>query len=377
MKLILRVFNTVIHRADQILVTIAILISSLSITLLMGITEADFVSSVRTLQVQAIATVIGVVGLYIGTLFDPETLAKLWKVYMPPVIGVMVFTFFYGTERVGTTNKSWIRIGGMSVQPSEFLKIAFILSFAYHLSKIRDNINTPKNLLLLFCHGFLPVGMILVQRDTGVALIMAGIIITMLFVAGISKKLIAVGVLSVPVIVPIVWFGMLSDYQKQRFLTIYEENPDPLGNAYQQLQGLTALGSGEMYGNGILADRRVYVPDNYNDFIFTFLGESLGFIGCTTFLVLFLLLMIRILQIGYQSTSYLNRNICIGVFAMMSLQFIINIGMCLMIMPVIGVTLPLLSAGGSSVLATYIGLALVICVNADNNRSMFSESKHF
>ena len=375
MKNSIRMLQKTIYRTDKFLLGIAVLLSGLSVTLLLGIAQMGIIGT-RTVWVQVVAITLGICGAMVATIFDPETLVRMWKIYMPPTLFLMALTFFIGSKREGSTNQSWLKIAGVSIQPSEFLKIAFILSFALHLSKVREEINTPKHLFLLCVHGAFPVALVLLQKDDGVALIMASIIVVMLFVAGVNKKLIITGIAGVVVLIPIVWFGVLSEFQKQRFLVVWDKNPDPLGIAYQQLRGLTALGSGQLFGNGIFQDQHVYVPENYNDFIFTFLGESLGFVGCVCFLIVFSILCGRILQTAIQARSYVGKYICTGVFAMIVVQGVVNISMCLMIMPVIGVTLPLMSAGGSSVLATYAGLGIVMCVYADNHRNMFSDSKH-
>ena len=375
MKSFFRILQKTIYKTDKLLLSVAFLISCLSITLLLGLEQSEFIGG-RTVQVQMIAIGLGLIGAMVSTIFDPETLARMWKIYMPPVLFLMVLTFFIGTQREGSANQSWLVIANVSVQPSEFLKIAFILTFALHLSKVREELNTPKNLILLALHGGFPVFLVLLQKDDGVALIMASIILIMLFVAGISKKLIFAGLSSLVVLVPILWFNVLSEFQKQRFLVIWDKTLDPQGIAYQQLRGLTALGSGQIFGNGIFQDQHLYVPENYNDFIFTFLGESLGFVGCVCFLIALTILCMRILQTAMKARDYLGKYICVGVFAMIVVQAIVNISMCLMVMPVIGITLPLLSAGGSSVLSTYAGLGIVMCVYADNHRNMFSDSQH-
>lgn len=357
--------------ADKLLLGLCTLLSVLSIFLLCGLTHAGFVQS-RSVEIQIVAVCMGIVGALIASIFDTEDLAKLWKLYLPPVLLLMVLTFFIGSQREGSNNQSWIRLGSVSIQPSEFLKIAFILSFAYHLSQVREHLNTPSTLLPVLLHAAVPVGLILLQRDDGVALIMIGIIAAMLFIAGIDRKLIFGGIAAVVVAAPIVWFTVMSDFQRQRFMVVWNRDLDPQGIAYQQLRGLTAMGSGQMFGNGIFSNNHIYVPENYNDFIFTFLGESLGFIGCFGVVLALTIICGRVLQVGITSKSYVGKYVCVGVFAMIALQTIVNISMCLMLMPVIGVTLPLLSAGGSSVLSTYAGIGLVLGVYAHNNKNMFT-----
>lgn len=365
------VIGRVFINADKLLLLVVLGVSTLSIVLLSGLADAGFINW-GMMKTQAVAVGLGTVGALFASAFDPDDLARLWKLYLPPVLLLMVLTYFFGIGPDGSDNISWLKLGPISVQPSEFLKIGFIMSFAYHLGKVHDELDKPRNMLLVLCHGALPVLLVLLQKDDGVTVIMAGIICAMLFMAGFSKKLILAGLTALVVALPVVWFGILSDFQRQRFLVVLNPNIDPQGLGYQQLRGLTAMGSGQMFGNGVFSDSHVYVPKNHNDFIFTFLGESLGFVGCFLFILAMAIICGRMLQTGILSKSYTGKYICVGVFAMIALQAVINISMCLMIMPVIGITLPLMSAGGSSVVSTYAGIGLVLSVYACNNKNMFS-----
>lgn len=371
MKRIFTILGRVFISADKLLLLLVLGISALSVTLLCGLATVGFVQW-RSVDIQAIAIGLGLLGALLASAFDPDDLARLWKLYLPPVVALMVLTYFFGTGREGSDNISWLAFGPISIQPSEFLKIAFILTFALHLSKVGDEINKPMNLLLVLLHGATPVVLVMLQGDDGVTLIMAAIICAMLFAAGFSRKLILAGLAAVTVALPVIWFYVLSDFQRQRFMVVWNRDLDPQGLAYQQLRGLTALGSGQMFGNGVFATNHLYVPENYNDFIFTFLGESLGFVGCFLLLLALAIACGRMLQTGALSKSYVGKYICVGVFAMFAVQTIINVSMCLMIMPVIGVTLPLMSAGGSSVLSAYAGVGLVLSVYSANNKNMFS-----
>ncbi|MEG2087480.1 MAG: FtsW/RodA/SpoVE family cell cycle protein [Angelakisella sp.] len=369
-KLFLMIWRVLVN-ADKLLSLIVVGVSALSMALLVGLASFGDVGW-RSVQVQAIAIAIGIVGALVASAFDPDDLARLWKLYLPPVVLLMVMTYIWGSGPDGSDNVSWLDLGPVMVQPSEFLKIAFILTFALHLSKAREELNKPLTLLLVLAHGAAPVALIILQRDDGVALIMAGIIAAMLFVAGISHKLVLGGIGAVVLGLPIIWFKVMSEYQRMRFMVVWNPALDPQGGAYQQLKGLTALGAGQVFGNGLFSENHIRVPNNYNDFIFTFLGEAFGFVGCFFLLVALAVICGRMLQTGYLAKSYTGKFICVGVFAMFALQTAVNVSMCLMIMPVIGVTLPLVSAGGSSVLSAYAGVGLVLGVYASNNKNMFS-----
>ena len=164
---------------------------------------------------------------------------------------------------------------------------------------------------------------------------------------------------------------LLDDYQKIRFVLLKNPEAYALGQAYQQLQGRISFGSGQLFGIGIFSPDHRYVPDMYNDMIFTFIGESVGFLGALAVLLVYGLLLGRILRIGLRCSSRMGRLVCAGVFAMLAAQIMINVAMCLMVGPSVGVTLPLLSAGGSSVLMLYICVGLVLSVYMHNTKKLF------
>ena len=194
----------------------------------------------------------------------------------------------------------------------------------------------------------------------------------MLFVAGLSRKIIFGAAGAAAVSVPIVWTYILSDFHRNRILSVFNPQAQELEDfTFQQLEGLDSLGSGQIFGIGLFAENHNYVPEMYNDFIFTFVGESLGFLGCVAVVVALAVICGRILWTGAVSRSYIGKYICTGVFAMLAFQIIVNLGMCLMVLPVIGVTLPFLSYGGTSVLSVYISLGLVMMVYGANKKNMF------
>ena len=147
---------------------------------------------------------------------------------------------------------------------------------------------------------------------------------------------------------PVIWYGFLDEDKRMRFITLFNPELDPSGGGYQQRYGRIALGSGKLWGKGIYSGNHQYVPEMYNDFIFSFIGEALGFLGCLAVLGLLAALCLRILRVGNRAKDSLGRYICVGVFTMIASQTVVNVGMCLSVLPVIGVTLPLFSGGGTS-----------------------------
>lgn len=372
----IRFIRSVFHRIDRYVLPLCVAFSGLSILLLLGIANMPrHVIGPRTVIMQVIASVLGVIGALILAHLDYESLAKWWKIYLPAAVLLMLLTFTpLGQTRNDAieTNRSWLNLGFATIQPSEFLKIAFILSLAYHLSKVHTRLGEPRVLLPVAAHAIFPVLLILLQKDTGVAMVMLFIVVIMVIMAGLPSRWILVGLAGLGVFIPIAWKFLLNDYQKVRFLLLKDPEQYALVEAYQQLQGRISFGSGQLFGIGIFSDAHRYVPDMYNDMIFTFLGESLGFLGSALVIGGYIWLLARILQIGLTCKNYLGRFLCVGVFAMLASQVLINVGMCLLVSPSVGVTLPLLSAGASSVLSVYCGIGLVLSVRYYEKQNMFT-----
>ena len=289
--------------------------------------------------------------------------------------GLALLVFPFGIQRVDwVDDKAWLPIPftSISFQPSELLKISFIITFAYHLSKVKDQLNRPKQLLFLCIHGAIPCGLIHLQGDDGTVLVMAVIFASMLFVAGLSWKYIVPVLAMIPPAAVVLWNFFLDDDKKNRILAIIRPELVDSAITWQQDRGLISIGNGGLWGNGIFMETGQfrYVPEVYNDFIFTYIGETVGFIGCIAVLAALAFLCIRILHNALHALDDLGKFICVGVFAMMAIQIIINIGMCLGVLPVIGVTLPFLSAGGTSTGTLYLGIGVVLSVYMHSGKDM-------
>ncbi|MBQ5322849.1 MAG: FtsW/RodA/SpoVE family cell cycle protein [Oscillospiraceae bacterium] len=330
----------------------------------------------RVALVQVLASVMGISAAIILSNFDYHFMAKLWKLYMPVSVFLVILTFFIGMQvDESIDDKAWLRLPfGLTFQPSELLKICFILSFAYHLSRVREEINKPLNLVLLCMHGAFPVILIHFQGDDGTALIFGFIFLTMLFAAGLSWKYIVAAIPVVAAAVPVVWQYFLTDDQRTRFLAVYfTEYADPLGADYQQRLSRISIGLGQLQGEGLFQEDYWYVPKMHNDFVFSFICQALGFVGALVVLSLLFGICFRAIYDAKIALDPLGAYICYGVFAMFFFQCIINIGMCISVLPVIGITLPLLSAGGTSIAITYLGIGLLLSVHVHRRRNLFYE----
>ena len=332
--------------------------------------------SERVGLVQILASVMGITAAVIISNFDYHFMSRLWKLYMPLSVFLVILTFFIGMQVDETIDdKAWLRLPfGLTFQPSELLKICFILSFAYHLSRVYGQMNRPLNMLLLCAHGGFPIILIHFQGDDGTALVFAAIFLVMLFAAGLSWKYIIAAIPVVAAAVPIIWQYFLSDDQRKRFLAVYfTEYADPLGADYQQRLSRISIGLGQLQGEGLFQESYWYVPKMHNDFIFSFICQALGFVGAMIVVCLLCGICFRCIYDAKIALDPLGAYICYGVFAMFFFQCIVNIGMCISVLPVIGITLPFLSAGGTSIAITYLGIGLVLSVHVHRRRNLFYE----
>lgn len=366
-----------LRTANKLLMAVCFALSSLSVVLLAGISMSGYATS-RQILTQIAASLIGILAAVIISLIDYRGLASLWKLYVPVSLFLVALTYFIGIKRVEyVDDRAWLKVPFLSLtfQPSEILKIAFILFFALHLEKVAENINNPSTLLSLCAHGALPTLMVVAQGDDGTALVFVVVFCAMMFAAGLSWKYISVAAGAVAAISPVIWFMVFTDDKRMRVLTVLNPELDPMGKGWQQSLGKLSIGSGQVWGKGIFSDSHHYVPEMHNDFIFAFAGEAMGFMGSCLILALLGLLMLLILDSARTARDPLGKYICIGVFGIIAFQTVVNLGMCLAVLPVIGVTLPLLSAGGTSVCMTYIGIGLVLSVYRHSNRNLFISSR--
>ena len=369
-----------IKETDRLLLAVCIALSCLSVALIGGLVHAGALGTDRPLKMQLAASLVGLAAAIVISKIDYHTMAELWKLHQPVAYGLVLLTFTSLGVQVSEyiDDRNWLDIPGLpQFQPSELLKISFILTFAYHLSKVKDELNDWKTLILVCLHGITPVLLIHLQGDDGTAVIMLVIVAGMMFAAGLSWKYILPLFAAVPPVLAVLWIFLLDKDKKGRILALV--SPDSLSAAdrskylWQQMKGEIAIGNGGVWGNGIFSENGQFqfVPEVHNDFIFSYIGESLGFIGCIGVLILLLLLCISMIRNAKNASDDLGRYICVGVFSMFAAQIAINIGMNLSMFPVIGITLPFLSAGGTSVATLYLSIGVVLSVHVNSRANLF------
>ena len=348
----------------------------------------------RRAVVQAGAAAIGLCVAVLLSNIDYRSLVKVWPVHVAVTWGMVLPTLFIRNVTVGpltigynagdTDNYSWYKLGGFTLQPTELAKISFILTFAMHLNNVRGKINEPKELGKLLLHMLVPILIIHIQGDDGTAIIYGIIACCMMFSAGLSWKYI-IGAISAAAVAVAVAFGFFSDkigkgYQWYRILAVIDpENKTGWAPSetvwkniiYQQQRGEIALGSGGIFGNGIFSGSYYSVPNAHNDFVFSWIGNVTGFVGCCVVLGILFALVCKTFATGARSEDLLGSFICAGIGGALMAQIAVNVGMNLRVLPVIGVTLPFYSAGGSSVLMLYICVGLVLSVYMHNTKKLF------
>ncbi|MGN0595058.1 MAG: FtsW/RodA/SpoVE family cell cycle protein [Hominimerdicola sp.] len=312
--------------------------------------------------VKAFGLAIGGCLLVVLSLLGIDKIIKYW---IPIAILGVAFTCLtftpLGIGPAGSDDKAWISILGRTIQPSEILKLCFIISFSVHISKIKSKINNPLVVMGLLGHIAVPFLICFFQGDQGTGVIFLAIGFVMIIGAGIHWGYILTGLACSPLILYLSWNYFLQEHQKERILVLFNPEYDPYGTGYQQIQGIKALRSGGMWGKGLFSGDStefLYVSEAQNDFIFSYAGQTLGFVGCVAIVLMLGAICIRLL-INSRKCSVAGSCICIGVFGLIFSHTLINIGMVLGFMPVIGVPLPFISAGGTAMVSmlTAIGLA--------------------
>lgn len=357
-------FRNLFKRLDYVTITIVLILSVIGLFVIAGASHSSEGAQKRIL-VQAAAFVIGSVFMILMSFIDYESYQDFMKPIIIGSIGLLLFTLIFGEGKEETGSNSWLRFGPVGIQPSELVKIAFAITFSVHLVSVGDDINTPRCLLGLFGHFLLMATPVILQNDTGTALVFTFMFVTMLFVAKISYKYIFAGIGAVAVFAPLAWIFLLQPYQKNRFLTFFNPESDPLGNGYQVTQSKIAIGSGEFLGRGYMQGPQTQLsmlPEKETDFIFGVIGEEFGFIGTSIVLLLLIALICRCFYISSCAKNDLGRYMCTGIAAMLLFHTFENICMCIGLMPVTGIPLPFLSYGGSSMLTNLMAIGLVMSV---------------
>jgi rod shape determining protein RodA len=368
-------FREKLKKVDPCLLICTSILSLASILLMIGLRDASEIgNSTRIIVMQSTTTVIGILAaFFISTLDYQEIVNKLYIPFFIVQIGLLGITLLYGTAE--GSNQSWLYIGSIGIQPSEFVKATFIVTFSKHIDIVKKKINHPLSLLGLLAHAGLVIGLILLSGDLGVALVYCGLVLIMLFCSGISLFYLLGGFAFLFIAVPYVW-PHLNSYQQDRILFGFTPEADPQGYGFQALLGQKCVANGGFFGQGLNGGeyyKTLFACEN--DFAFSTLCEKFGMFGGLIVIVTLTVLVVRIFMIARSARKDSGAYLCIGVAAIITVQTIENIGMSLAMLPVVGITLPFISYGGSSTLAMYIMIGMVHSVHAHRVKYFFEREE--
>ncbi len=287
------------------------------------------------------------------------------------VIALLLWTYAFGIKSSGS--QRWIDLYFINLQPSELMKIFIILCLAKYFHRMKlENVNSIYTILTSLIIILLPMGLVIVQPDLGTSLLIAISGIAVLWFAGINHKYFIYTMLGFLISLPFI-ISFLKPYQKLRVLTFLNPDRDPLGAGYQIIQSKIAVGSGGIFGKGFLKGTQSYLeflPEKHTDFIFTLFSEEFGFIGSAFLLLIYAIIIYRILAIGSNSRSYFAKLFCYSFGAAIFVYIAINMSMVLGLLPIVGSPLPIMSYGGSSMLATMIGFGVVMSAKVHSQQSI-------
>lgn len=306
----------------------------------------------------------GIVVMLVVAMID----IRVWFQLAYPIYGVslllLVAVEFIG--RMGKGAERWIEIGPLQLQPSELMKIALILALSRFLHGVLvEQVSRPTRLFLALLMIVIPAGLVLMQPNLGTATILILVGAGLIFLAGLSWKIIVPVIVLAVAAVPIGWEFVLKDYQKQRVYTFLEPDLDPLGAGYNTLQSKIALGSGGVFGKGFgegTQSRLNFLPEKQTDFIFTVLGEEFGLFGLFVLMGLYLTILTQGVLIALDTRSQFGRLVAMGICLNFLLYILINTSMSMGLIPVVGIPLPLVSYGGTALLTVLFGFGLLLSV---------------
>ena len=359
-------------KTDYVLQLFPVVLSCLGLVALYSASYST--QSLRKLIVQTVALVLGIALMTILAHLDYRAIKSYQKhLYLASILAlVLVQVLGIGKESVGA--KSWIRFFGIGIQPSEPVKIAFALITASRLDCENGCRTLPiKTLTKRLLPLTVIVGLVVLQNDTGTALVYLVMLVAMVFAAGVSLKYFGVLLLAFAVLSPLLW-QVLADYQKNRILVFLDPSKDPSGAGYQVLQARLAIGGGGAFGRGFLRGPRTQLsllPEKDTDFIFAVIGEEFGFLGCATVVFLLFLFLLKCLAVCRRARDDFGRLTAVGIFTMFLSHIAENIGMCLGLLPVTGIPLPFFSYGGSSLITCFLAVGILLSIDKTTKKGYF------
>lgn len=327
-----------------------------------------------SIKTQVLATALGFLLFFFIFFLDFNLFRKLkWFIYAL-IILALAATILFGSGKEQWGANLWIKIGPVSIQPSEFVKLLLILFLGAFVEDNKKNVNKFSFFISYFILALIPVALIIKQEDLGTAMVILFIVSAMFFVSGISTKniiiilavLLVLGVIFYFVGLPLVW-EKLAPYQQNRILNFIDPSRDTLNTGLQMQRGFTAIGSGQLNGRGYMQGpmaQNSYIPEQHTDYIFPVLVEEFGFVGGASVLILYFIMLLRMIVIATHTTNSFETTVVVGILAMFFIHIFENVGMTMRLMPVTGIPLPFFSNGGTFQIINITSLAIVLTIGA-------------
>ena len=371
-----------LRKGDGVLLALCLAASAYGLVLVYSATR--YLETNRNMIVQSAAVLIGVVAYVVMTFVDFRMLTeRCWKLLLCfNVCFILLVVTPIGVDLYG--NRNWISIPGIpfNIQPNEIVKIPFILLLAYQIVRLRErgyDLSSIPSVLQIAGHTLFMVGLIAaVCGDMGTCTIYLVIFAVMAWVSGVKLRWFALAVGGITAVAVIAWaLDLIPNYILMRFLVVLDRDLDPLNFGYQQSRSIQAIASGQLFGQGFLQGTQsqsdASLPFRENDFIFAVCGEEFGFVGCALLLLILAAIVLRCIWIGRQADSPFSSYVAFGIAGMLMAQIIFNVGMCLYVLPVMGLTLPFISYGGSSVITLYAAMGVVSSTKANTPPSWLKD----
>jgi len=359
-----------IRHVDGVLIFVALALTVMGLFLIYSATHASLAAQNLDLTLyvkkQVTALALGIILLLLVATFD----YRFAKVYAGIIYGALVLLLVLVRTPFGTTSagaQRWFQLAGFQFTPSEYMKLGLIVMLAAYLSEVKSSELTLEQVLRATVLAVIPMVLVFIQPDVGTTIVLAAILVGVLFVAGAKPKQLAVLALSAIVLLfGAFQLGVVKDYQVERLIGFLDPK-DAQGAAYNKNQSEIGIGSGGVTGRGFLNGTQTnldFIPEQHTDFIFTAVGEQLGFAGSATLLALFCIIAWRIWRTAQVARDPFGTLLCVGVLCLLMFQIFENVGMTMGIMPVTGIPLPFVSYGGSSTIAEFAAIGLVMNVYA-------------
>jgi rod shape determining protein RodA len=351
------------RHVDPVLVVCSTALAALGIVMVYSASKVTYGSYYLTRQ--GIFVTIGIALMAVFALVDYRRFQDYaWVFYTGACILLLLVVSPFGKSNKGS--QAWFQVGPIELQPSEFSKICLILGIAALLAHWRGDIGL-RRLGVALGIAAVPLALIMLQPDLGTALVFIAIVVAMLLVGGVrGRHMLVLTVCGLLVVTGVLRSGALAQYQQDRLTVFLDADPNLSREGYNLSQSVAAISNGKLTGDGLFQGKQTqlgYVPEQRTDFIFTVVGEELGFVGAVTFLVLMGVIVWRIWRAAALARDEFGQLICVGVLAMLVFHTFESVGMATGIMPVTGIPLPFMSYGGSAILSTFIGIGLVLNVH--------------